>query len=281
MDLDSFVRAGLEEDIGPGDRTTETVIDSQAAGSAYVLAKQDLVVCGHRVARKYLEHAARRYDGQVLYDVIHDDGARVEKGTVIARVKGSLRGIIVGERPALNCLMKLSGIATNTATYVDAAQGSDVRIVDTRKTTPLWRELEKYAVRCGGGHNHRHALYDGVMVKDNHIWATGSLKKAVASARAGNHHLIRIEVEARTLDEVEEALDTDADVILLDNLDDDTMKTAIARCRERKPHVVLEASGNITPERIARIKDFGLDVISSGGLIHQARWVDLSMKLDR
>lgn len=281
MDLDTFVRLGLEEDIGPGDRTTEAVIPEEAAGSAYVLAKSDMVVCGHRLARKFLEGAARRYDGKVLYEVLHADGSRVTKGTVIARVKGSLRGLIVGERPALNCLMKLSGIATNTATYVDAAKGSDVRIVDTRKTTPLWREYEKYAVRCGGGHNHRHALYDGVMVKDNHIWATGSLKKAVASARAGNHHLIRIEVEARTLEEVDEALETEADVILLDNLDDATLQTAIARCRERRPHVILEASGNITPARIETIKGFGLDVISSGGLIHQARWVDLSMKIDR
>ncbi|MCB9679801.1 MAG: carboxylating nicotinate-nucleotide diphosphorylase [Alphaproteobacteria bacterium] len=281
MNLDAFVAAALDEDIGPGDRTTETVIPADATGSAYVLAKSDLVVCGHEVARKILQAAARRYDGEIAYVVEHPDGARVPAGTVVARVQGSLRGIIVGERTALNCLMKMSGIATHVRGWVDAAAGSAVRIVDTRKTTPLWRALEKYAVRCGGGHNHRHALYDGVMVKDNHIWATGSLKEAVRRARSENHHLIRIEVEARTLAEVDEALETDADVILLDNLDDATLQQAIARCREVRPHVVLEASGNITPERIERIKHFGLDVISAGGLIHQARWVDLSMKLDR
>jgi nicotinate-nucleotide pyrophosphorylase (carboxylating) len=281
MDLADFVARTLAEDIGPGDRTSEAIIDPEAAGSGYVLAKSDLVVCGHRVARKLLEGAAARYDGKVLYDVLHDDGTFVEAGTVVARVRGSLRGIIVGERPALNCLMKMSGIATNVRRYVDAAEGSSMRVVDTRKTTPLWRALEKYAVTVGGGHNHRHALYDGVMVKDNHIWATGSLEEAVRRARAANHHLIRIEVEARTLEEVDEALRTDADVILLDNLDDDQLKEAITLCRAKKPHVVLEASGNITPERIARIKDFGLDVVSAGGLIHQATWVDLSLKIDR
>ncbi|MCA9570449.1 MAG: carboxylating nicotinate-nucleotide diphosphorylase [Myxococcales bacterium] len=281
MDLNDFVARTLTEDIGPGDRTTEAVIPVEAAGSGYVLAKSDLVVCGHEPARKLLAGAAARYDGEVLYDIVHPDGTEVSAGTVIARVRGSLRGIIVGERPALNCLMKMSGIATNVRTWVKAAEGSSVRIADTRKTTPLWRSLEKYAVTCGGGHNHRHALYDGVMVKDNHIYATGSLKAAVRRAREANHHLIRIEVEARTLDEVDEALDTDADVILLDNLDDPTLQEAVRRCRERRPHVVLEASGNISPERIARIKHFGLDVISAGGLIHQATWVDLSLKLDR
>ncbi|MEZ4319198.1 MAG: carboxylating nicotinate-nucleotide diphosphorylase [Myxococcota bacterium] len=279
MNLDTFVALALEEDIGPGDRTSEAVIPVEAVGSATVLAKSDLVVCGHEVASRVLKAAAHRYGSEVDYEIVHADGARVAKGTVIAHVRGSLRGIIVGERTALNCLMKLSGIATNVRSWVDAAEGSSVRIVDTRKTTPLWRALEKYAVRCGGGHNHRHALYDGVMVKDNHIWAVGSLQEAVRRAREENHHLIRIEVEARTLDEVDAALETDADVILLDNLDDATLQAAIARCRAVKPGVVLEASGNISPERIRRIKGFGLDVISAGGLIHQATWVDLSMKI--
>ncbi len=281
MNLQQLVDLALEEDIGPGDRTTESVIDADQTGSAYVLAKSDLVVCGHDYARRVLNTTARRYDGQVDYTVEHADGERVTAGTVVARVSGQLRAIIVGERVALNGLMKLSGIATHTRSWVDAAAGSTVRIVDTRKTTPLWRALEKHAVRMGGGHNHRHALYDGVMIKDNHIWATGSLTEAVKRARAANHHLIRIEVEARTMEEVEAALQTDADVLMLDNFDDDGMRAAIARCREVRPSMVLEASGNIDPERIARIKDFGLDVISSGGLIHQARWVDLSMKLDR
>lgn len=280
MDLADFVARTLVEDIGPGDRTSEAIIDLEAAGSGYVLAKSDLVVSGHRVAQKLLEGAAARYDGQVLYDIEHPDGAEVTAGTVIARVRGSLRGIIVGERPALNCLMKMSGIATNVRQYVKAAEGSKMRVVDTRKTTPLWRALEKYAVTCGGGFNHRHALYDGVMVKDNHIWATGSLEEAVRRARAANHHLIRIEVEARNLDEVDAALRTSADVILLDNLDNDTMREACKRIRAAKPHVVIEASGNITPERIATLTDIDLDVVSAGGLIHQATWVDLSLKID-
>lgn len=280
MNLDRFVELALEEDLGPGDRTTEAVIPADAVGRARVMAKSELVVCGHAFAARALEAAARHYRGSVRYDVLRPDGSRVERGEIVAVVEGSLRALLVGERLALNGLMKLSGIATNVRAYVDAAAGSGLRVVDTRKTTPLWRELEKYAVRCGGGFNHRFALYDGVMVKDNHIWATGSLEEAVRRARAENHHLIRVEVEARTPDEVEAALRTDADAILLDNLDDAALAVAVQRCRAVRPGVILEASGNITPERIAAIKHLGLDLVSAGGLIHQARWADLSMKIE-
>ncbi len=281
MDWNAFVTQSLAEDLGPGDRTTEALIPADAVGSGYVLAKASLVVCGHEAARRLLRATAAHYGGTLDYTVEHPDGAQVEAGTVIARVQGNLRGILVGERPALNSLMKLCGIATHVRSWVRAAEGSTVRITDTRKTTPLWRHLEKYAVRCGGGTNHRHALYDGVMIKDNHITATGSLAEAVRQARIANHHLLRIEVEARTLEEVDEALETDADAILLDNFDDATLAEAVRRCKERRPHVLLEASGNMTPERIRRIKHLPLDRISAGGLIHQATWVDLSLKLDR
>ena len=185
----------------------------------------------------------------------------------------------MAERPALNSLMKLCGIATHTRTFVDVA-GPGLRVVDTRKTTALWRDLEKYAVRCGGAHNHRRGLYDGVMVKDNHISAVGSLTEAVRRVRAEVHHLVRIEVEARTLAEVDEALTTDAEVILLDNMDDDTLREAVRRARAARP-VVLEASGNMTAERVARLAEIGVDVVSAGALIHQARWVDLSLKVQR
>lgn len=279
MTLDRLVDQALDEDIGPGDRTTETVIPADATGSARVLAKQALTVCGHAWAARVLAGAAARTGGSVAYTVIHPDGTHVPKGEVVATVEGSLRAIIMGERVALNGLMKLSGIATHVRPYVEAAAGSRLRVVDTRKTTPLWRVLEKDAVRAGGAFNHRFALYDGVMIKDNHIWATGSLEEAVRRARAANHHLVRIEVEARTPDEVEQALRTDADCILLDNLDDDALAAAVARCRAVRPGVLLEASGNITPERIARIKHLDLDLVSAGGLIHQARWADLSMKI--
>jgi nicotinate-nucleotide pyrophosphorylase (carboxylating) len=281
MDLSAFAAAALSEDLGPGDLTTEATIPLEASGHGEVLAKQDLVVCGHEVARAVLEEAARRYDGAVEYRILEPDGARVAAGTVIATVAGSLRAIVVGERVALNLLMRLCGIATHVGRFVDAAGEGGPRVVDTRKTTPLLRDLEKYAVRCGGAHNHRRGLYDGVMVKDNHITAVGDLTEAVRRVRAEVHHLVRIEVEARTLAEVEAAARTDAEVLLLDNMDDDMLARAIEIAREIRPTVILEASGNITPQRVAGMAARGLDidVVSAGGLIHQAVWSDLSLKL--
>jgi len=279
MDLRSFAAAAFREDIGPGDLTTENTIPVEIVGSGRVLAKEDLVVCGQDLAAAFFEVVGRHYGAAAHYEPTVPDGTRVEKGTYIADVKGSLRVIVVGERPALNCLMKLCGIATHTRSFVDVA-GDGLRVVDTRKTTPLWRDLEKYAVRCGGAHNHRRGLYDGVMVKDNHISAVGSLTEAVRRVRAGVHHLVRIEVEARTLAEVDEALATDAEVILLDNMDDDMLREAVAKARAARP-VILEASGNMNAERVARLAEIGVDVVSAGALIHQARWVDLSLKVTR
>lgn len=274
-----LIDAALDEDVGHGDLTAEACVAPDAIRSAYFLAKQDLVVCGLPVAIATLQAAAGRYGGAIAAEITHDDGDRVAAGTVIARVHGSALGLIVGERTALNFLMKLSGIATHVGAYVEAAGADGPTVVDTRKTTPTLRHLEKYAVRVGGAQNHRHALFDGVMVKDNHISAVGSLTEAVRLARANAHHLVRVEVEARTLAEVDEALTTAADVLLLDNMSDDELAEAVRRCRAAKPSVLLEASGNITPERIARIRHLGLDLVSAGGLIHQARWADLSMKL--
>jgi len=279
MDMRAFAEAAVREDLGPGDLTTEATVPVERVGTGRVLAKQDLVVCGQALAGMFFEVVGRHYDAVAAYVPEVPDGTRVEAGTVIATVSGSLRVILVAERPALNSLMKLCGIATHTRTFVDVA-GPGLRVVDTRKTTALWRDLEKYAVRCGGAHNHRRGLYDGVMVKDNHISAVGSLTEAVRRVRAEVHHLVRIEVEARTLAEVDEALTTDAEVILLDNMDDDTLREAVRRARAARP-VVLEASGNMTAERVARLAEIGVDVVSAGALIHQARWVDLSLKVQR
>ncbi len=281
MDLRAFAEAALDEDLGPGDLTTEASIPVQASGRGRVLAKEQLVVCGHAAATAVLEEAARRMDGAVAYDIEVPDAEVVPAGTVIARVSGSLRGIVVGERVALNVLMRLCGIATHVRRFVAAAGPDGPRVVDTRKTTPLLRDLEKYAVRCGGAHNHRRGLYDGVMIKDNHITAVGDLTKAVARVRNQIHHLVKIEVEARTLVEVEAAARTDAEVILLDNMDDSMLAKAIAIARQIRPSVVLEASGNITPERVACLaaSKLDIDVVSAGGLIHQATWADLSLKL--
>ena len=280
MNLHALVRAALDEDLGPGDRTTEACIPAEAVGRGHVRAKQSLIVAGHGPAAEAFRAAGERMGGACTYAPLVEEGTRVERGTAVARVEGSLRTLLTGERLALNFLMRLCGIATHTAAHVEAAGGL-VQVVDTRKTTPLHRALEKHAVRCGGAMNHRYALFDGVMVKDNHITAVGSLADAVARARAVNHHLIRIEVEVETLAELDEALGTAADVVLLDNMSDEELAEAVRVTRARKPSVILEASGNMDIERIGRIRGLGLDLISVGGLIHQARWADLSLKLDK
>lgn len=281
MNLRALVAAAVDEDLGPGDLTTESTVDAGLAGAGRVLAKQDLVVAGHDVARAVFAEVDERLGGVTRYEGVCPDGARVGRGTVVAEVTGPLRNLLVAERPALNFLMRLCGIATNTRRYVEAAGPDGPAVVDTRKTTPLHRGLEKAAVRAGGGRNHRHALFDGVLVKDNHVDAVGSLAEAVRRARAANHHLVRVEVEVRSLAELDEALDTAADALLLDNFDDATLAVAVSRARARRPGLVLEASGNITPERIAAIRHLGLDLVSAGGLVHQAVWADLSMKVRR
>lgn len=281
MNLHRLIEAAVDEDLGPGDLTTMATVPPKARGEGRVMAKQELVVCGHEPAAMVFEEVTRRLGGRVAYEVREPDGRKVADRTVVATVRGDLRNLIIGERVALNFLMKLSGIATHTRRFVDAAGSDGPKVVDTRKTTPLHRDLEKHAVRCGGAFNHRRALFDGVMVKDNHIAAVGSLTEAVRRARSQVHHLVRIEVEARTLQEVEEAARTDAEVILLDNFDDEGLVEVIAAARAIRPSVILEASGNVTPQRVAGMaaKKLDLDIVSSGGLIHQARWADLSMKL--
>lgn len=279
MTLAELVRLAIDEDLGHGDLTTDATVDAGALGSGTVLAKQDLVVAGHAAAVAVFAEVDRRLGGRVEYRVRAPDGRAVLAGTVIADLNGPLRNVVIGERTALNFLMRLCGIATNTRRHVEAAGEGGPAVVDTRKTTPLHRELEKAAVRAGGGRNHRHALFDGVLVKDNHVTAVGSLSEAVRRARAANHHLVRVEVEVGSLEALDEALGTEADAILLDNMDDATLAEAVRRARARKPSVVLEASGNMDVERIARIRGLGLDLVSVGGLVHQARWADLSLKI--
>jgi len=279
MDLRTLVAHAIDEDLGPGDLTTEATVDARATGSGVVRAKQDLVVCGHEVAREVFDEVGRRTGGALAYEVLKPDGTAVARGTEIARVHGSLRTLLIGERTALNFLMRLCGIATNVRAYVEAAGEGGPRVVDTRKTTPLHRALEKLAVRTGGAANHRFALYDGVLIKDNHITAGGGITAAVHRARAHAHHLVRIEVEVADLDGLREALDAGADAVLLDNMSDEALAEAVRFARARRPEVLLEASGNMDPTRIAAIRDLGLDFVSAGGLIHQARWVDLSLKI--
>lgn len=281
MNLNAFIDAALEEDLGPGDLTTESTVPKGRWGTGTVYAKQDLVLCGQEVAKLVFERAALRLGGEAVYTPMLEDGARVERKTPVAAVAGDLRTLLTAERLALNLLMKLSGIATNTARHVAAAGEGGPAIVDTRKTTPLLRSLEKLAVKAGGGRNHRHALYDGVLIKDNHIVAAGGIEAAVTGARAHAHHLVRIEIEVESLPQVEEAARLGVDVLLLDNMDDATLAEAVRRARAIDPRIKLEASGNMNVERIERIRAFGLDFISVGGLIHQATWADLSLEIEQ
>ena len=281
MNLDAFVAAALDEDLGPGDLTSEATIDLSLSAVAHIVAKQDVVVCGHGVAERVFEAVSDRYGAnEVEYVPLVAEGAGARPGTRIARIAGPARVILVGERVALNVMMRLSGIATHVQAYVAAAGSAGPRVVDTRKTTPLLRDLEKYAVRTGGACNHRRGLYDGVMIKDNHIAAMGSIPAAVERVRSQVHHLVKIEVEVTNLTELDEALTAGADVILLDNMNDEQLAEAVRHARSRRPSVLLEASGNMDPIRIAAIKDIGLDVVSAGGLIHQATWVDLSLQVE-
>ena len=278
-DLSQRLALALDEDLGPGDLTTEACVGPTAMGRAELIAKQDVVVSGLSYARAAFEAAAKRYGAFVALHEDAVDGDRVSRGATIARVSGNLRAILVGERLALNLMMRASGIATHVRAVVDAVGPATFRVVDTRKTTPLWRDLEKAAVRHGGAGNHRFGLFDGVLIKDNHIAACGGVGEAIARARDAVHHLVRIEVEVTHLGQLDEALQAGADAVLLDNMDDATMAAAVRRVRETGRSIGIEASGNMTAERMRRIADLGLDLVSMGGLIHQARWADLSLNV--
>lgn len=270
------IRLWLEEDIGTGDVTTMTTIplDQQSKGIIHV--KEAGVVAGIPIA----ELVFRTVDPALLFVAKQQDGAHVEKGTVLAEVSGSTRSILLGERLALNLLQRLSGIATRTRQFVDALEGAPVRLVDTRKTTPGHRMLEKYAVRAGGGYNHRFGLYDAVMIKDNHIKGAGGIRTAVEAARAQIPHTMKIEVEVETFEQLEQALVAGADIILLDNMRPDTMRQAVETIRARAPHVISEASGSVTLDTIKQIADTGVDVISVGRLTYSVQALDISLDLN-
>lgn len=282
MDLlvDRLIDLALEEDLGAsGDLTTRSTVPRDLRAEALVRAKEPLVVAGVSVFRRVFE----RVDPAVAVTVVEHDGARVTPGAVVLRVAGRAHSLLVGERLALNFIMRLSGIATQAARFAAAVQGTRARVVDTRKTTPGWRALEKEAVRIGGCANHRMGLFDGVLIKDNHIEAAGGIAAAVAGARAAAHHLLKIEVEAATQAHVEECLALGVEAILLDNMDDAALARAVQAVRAHEQRtgakVVLEASGNMTLERLPKVAATGVDLISMGALTHQARSVDLSMKL--
>ncbi len=268
--VERIVLAALAEDIGAGDVTTDATIPADAVGVADLLVKEAGVVCGLRVA----ETTFRALDPDIRFEALASDGDVVEPPAVVARISGSERAILTGERVALNFLGRLSGIATLTRRYVDAIEGTGASVLDTRKTTPGLRELEKYAVACGGGRNHRFGLDDAVLVKDNHLRAAGSVSAAVELVRAAT--ALPIEVECDTLDQVAEALAVGVDAILLDNMSLDQLREAVDLTGGRAR---LEASGGVTLDTIRAIAETGVDEISVGALTHSARSLDVSLEL--
>jgi len=268
--LERVVQAALGEDVGAGDVTTEATVDQDALGAAELLVREPGVVCGLGVA----EAVFRALDPEVGFERLVEEGAIVDRPTPVALVTGPERAILTGERTALNFLGRLSGVATLTRRYVDAVAGTGVAILDTRKTTPGLRALEKHAVACGGGRNHRFGLDDAVLVKDNHLRAAGSVHEAVERVRATTD--LPVEIECDTLEQVTEALAAGADAILLDNMTPDEVRAAVGLAGGRAR---LEASGGVTLENVRAIAETGVDEISVGALTHSARSLDVSLEL--
>ena len=268
----SIIAAALAEDIGTGDITTEATVCPQLKGRAQAVAKADFVVAGLDV----FEAAFKCLDKKIIVRKRIADGSRVKKGDILADIEGSLSGILQAERVALNLFQRMCGIATQTAKYVAAVSGTRAKILDTRKTVPGLRVLDKLAVRLGGGTNHRIGLYDGVIIKDNHIEAAGGITAAVAAQRKHLKKKVKIEVETRNLREVQEALQCGVDVIMLDNMSNAAMKKAVRLIGGR---VLTEASGNVNLKRIVSIAATGVDFISIGELTHSVRAADISLKV--
>jgi nicotinate-nucleotide pyrophosphorylase (carboxylating) len=269
--IEPIVRRALEEDLGrAGDLTTDLIVPSNQQASVRLVARKPGTIAGLDV----VETAFRLIDPAIKFRRETHDGAASGEGSVLAIVKGSARSILTAERVALNFLGHLSGVATATRALVDAAKGTKARIVCTRKTAPGLRVLEKYAVRCGGGFNHRFGLDDAVLIKDNHIAVAGSLAEAVRRARAGLAHMTKIEVEADTLAQLEQALALGIDTILLDNMSLDDLRRAVGLAKGR---AVLEASGNVTLETVRGIAETGVDYISSGAITHSAPSLDVAL----
>ncbi len=268
--VDRLIRIALEEDIGPGDVTTAATVAPGTMARAELVAKEDFVLAGIDIARRVFAHV----DGKVAFEALIRDGQTARRGEVLAWLKGDAASLLQGERVALNLLQRLSGVATLTARFVKEVEGTGATIVDTRKTTPGLRALEKYAVRVGGAGNHRMALYDGVLIKENHIAAAGGIPLAVSRARQRAPHTLKIEVEVRDLAEVAAALDAGADILLLDNMDLAQLRAAVELVAGR---AVCEASGGVNLDTVRVIAETGVDLISVGALTHSYRAVDISM----
>ena len=269
--LDKLIMNALSEDVGTGDITTESTIPETARAHGLYKAKESGVLCGIGVVARVFE----LIDRDIEFTSLKRDGDRIEKGEIIAEVRGKATNVLTGERVGLNLMQRMSGIATRTAEAVAQVEGTGAKICDTRKTTPGLRVVEKYAVKVGGGTNHRFNLADGILIKDNHIVAAGSITNAVRAARANAPHTLKIEVEVETFDELNEALDAGADIIMLDNMSCEDMKKAVGIVNGR---AVTEASGNMGDRNLKEVADCGVDLISIGALTHSVRSLDISLK---
>lgn len=271
LNVDPWIISALKEDIISEDVSTNSVMPHPQAGEVDLICKEDGIICGLQV----FERVFTLLDEKTTVEFLVQDGAEVHKGQLMAKVHGDIRTLLCGERTALNYLQRMSGIATYTHSVAELLKGTGIKLLDTRKTTPNNRIFEKYAVRIGGGNNHRYNLSDGVLLKDNHIGAAGGVKEAIAAAKEYAPFVRKIEVEVENLDMVKEAVEAGADIIMLDNMDTDALKEAIAYIDGRAE---IEVSGNVTKENIARLTGLGVDYVSSGALTHSAPILDISLK---
>ena len=270
--IDDLIKNAITEDINYIDVATDYLLSDEQVSDAYFVAKAEGILCGAEVAMRVFQ----LLDDSFSYTLFKKDGDKVENGDVIAEFSGKTVKLLKGERTALNLIQHMSGIATLTHECVKGTEGTKATIADTRKTLPGLRSIQKYAVTCGGGRNHRYNLSDCAMLKDNHLDAKGGITPAVKALREKIGHTVKIEVETRTLAEVEEALNAGADIIMLDNMDNDTMKKAVEIVGGK---ALLEASGNLTPERIKSVSQLGVDILSIGALTHSVTAFDISMKM--
>jgi nicotinate-nucleotide pyrophosphorylase (carboxylating) len=272
--LDEFVARAIREDLGTGDWTSDLLVQSDVQAQGAILAQAEGIVCGVPVA----QHVFRWLDSAIQFTQSLADGKPVCPDEPVLTIQGNARAILKGERTALNILQRLSGIATLTRRYVDTIQDTGARIVDTRKTTPHLRRLEKYAVKCGGGLNHRFGLYDGILIKDNHIALMGGdIRQAVERARAGAPHTLRVEVECTTLEQVQQAIEAGADGLLLDNMGLPLLKQAVEAAKEKVQF--LEASGGVNLQTVRAIAETGVDLISVGALTHSAPILSMHLEI--
>lgn len=271
INIDEYLLNALKEDITSEDVTTNAVMPEAKQGRVDLICKEDGIICGLEV----FERVFKLLDENTVFETELQDGDEVKNGDLMGVVKGDIRALLSGERVALNYLQRMSGIATFTRSLAKELEGSGTKLLDTRKTTPNMRPFEKYAVTVGGGYNHRYNLSDGVLLKDNHIGAAGGIRQAVYMAREYAPFVRKIEIETENLEMVSEALEAGADIIMLDNMDDETMKEAVKMIDGRAE---TECSGNVTKERLAAIREIGVDYVSSGALTHSAPIMDISLK---